>query len=69
MGSTKTKALISVAKILVAAAIGGAIVYYWEYFRPENMYGDPWYYSYGAGFVCTLMAFLLLSKLSKGSGD
>jgi len=66
MASDKTRALLSFAKIGLALVVGYAIAFVWA----ENRVGmDEWYVPYGAGAICAIMAFVLLTKLNKGSGD
>jgi prepilin signal peptidase PulO-like enzyme (type II secretory pathway) len=73
MGSDKTRALLGFAKLLLAVVVGYAIAFVWSSTRGEAdvaWFGDnaP-YVPYAAGLVAALMVFVLLSKLSKGSGD
>lgn len=64
MASTKVRALIGIARILVGIGIGFAVYYMWSSIRSN----DEWYLPYGAGLVTAIMAALLLEKL-KGGGD
>ncbi|MCX8197818.1 MAG: hypothetical protein N3F07_01310 [Candidatus Micrarchaeota archaeon] len=75
MGSDKTKALISFAKIAVAIGAGYAMVTIWSEARAGM---DPEYeilgnsvplIPYAAGLVVAVMVFFLLSKMSKSGGD
>ena len=66
MASDKMRAALYLAKLAVAAAVGYGIAYLWSDTRGGL---DEWYVPYAVGVVCTVMVFLLLSKLNKGSGD
>lgn len=64
MADVKVKALIGIARFLLACAIGYAIYFYWVQFRPD----DEWFISILAGAISALFAFIMLIKL-KGGGD
>ncbi len=64
MASDKTKALIAIAKIGVALAVGYGIAFIWADTRGMM---DEWYIPYAAGAVAAVMVFVLLSKLNKGA--
>lgn len=66
MGSDKMRALLAFAKLAVAVAVGYGIFYVWTDTRADL---DEWYVPYAAWLVTTVMVFVLLSKLNKGSGD
>lgn len=63
MGS-KTKALIEIARVLASVGAGYLVYYEWATIRH-----DPAEYPIAAGVVVTVMAYLLLKKLNKGSGS
>ena len=68
MASDKTRAALAFVKVLIALGAGYAIFSIWVETRG---YDDPLipYGPYVAGVIVTVMVFLLLSKLSKGSGN
>ena len=63
MADVKVKALIGIARFLLACGIGYAIYYFWNSFRQ-----DEWYVAIAAGAISALFAFIMLIKL-KGGGD
>jgi succinate dehydrogenase hydrophobic anchor subunit len=65
MASDKTRALLSLVKVIVALAAGYGIYYFWN----ENRAGlDEYWVPYAAGIVVAAVVFFLLTKMSK-SGD
>jgi len=71
MGSDKMKALMYFAKLLVAAAVGYGVYAIWIDVRSEtaSITGlDAGMEAIISGIICTVMVFILLSKLNKG-GD
>lgn len=67
MASDKTRAAIAFVKVLVALVAGYAIFTIWADTRGYEDNLVP-YGPYVAGLIVTVMVFLLLTKLSKGSG-
>ncbi len=68
MASDKTRAAIAFVKLLISLAAGYGIFTVWAETRG---YDDPLipYGPYVAGVIVVVMVFLLLTKLSKGSGN
>ena len=76
MASDKTKAVLAIAKLAVALAVGYGIAMLWAGARSDamdEMFVGPMFgvnpVPYIAGLIAAAMVFLLLSKLNKGSGD
>ena len=67
MADVKVKALIGIARFLLACGVGYAIYYYWDTLRVRPGI-DPWYVSILAGIISMVFAFIMLIKL-KGGGD
>lgn len=66
MASDKTRAVLGVAKLALALAVGYAFYWIWGENRPGL---DEWWVAIAAGIVAAVMVFVLLSKLNKGGGD
>ena len=66
MASTKTRAVLGLAKLAVSLVVGYGMASIWASAR-EGL--DEWFVPYAAGAVVAVMVFLLLSKLNKGGGD
>jgi len=64
MASGKAKALIGIARFLIAVGFGYAVYYYWATLRVN----DPSNYSIAAGVVGTLILYFMLTQI-KGGGD
>ena len=74
MASDKTKALLAIAKVAVALAVGYGIATMWASTRDaylDEQFVSPMFgvniVPYIAGLIAAGMVFLLLSKLNKGS--
>ncbi|MCX6770169.1 MAG: hypothetical protein NT051_05870 [Candidatus Micrarchaeota archaeon] len=65
MASDKMRAVIAFVKVLVAIGIGYGIFALWTSYRVD----DEYWYPYVAWLISSVMVFILLSKLNKGSGD
>jgi|GEM_PF-886117 len=70
MGSNATKAAISFVKIVVALGAGYGIYYFWSETGSQRFFDESiaGYTPYLAGLIVAMMVFLLLTKMSKGSG-
>ena len=64
--SDKSRALVALAKVIVALVAGGYLGYFWMQIRAGL---DEWYVPYAAGLITAVMVYLLLSKLGKSSVD
>ena len=64
MASGKAKALVSIARFLIAVGFGYAIYYYWDTLRRS----DPTYYSMAAGVLGFVLLYFMLTQI-KGGGD
>lgn len=72
MGSSKTKALLSIAKVLIALGFGYAVYYYWAAWRINTgkglMPGETIEWAYASGIICAVIVYVMLGKINKG-GD
>ena len=72
MGSSKTKALLGIAKILIALGFGYGVYYYWASWRIATghglMPGETIEWAYAAGIICAVIVYVMLGKINKG-GD
>ncbi len=70
--ASKTKALLSIAKILISLGFGYAVYYYWASWRINTgkglMPGESIEWAYAAGIICAVIVYVMLGKINKG-GD
>jgi hypothetical protein len=62
--SSKTKALLEIARVAVSIAAGYLVYWKWA----EIRVGDPEYYPLAAGVIVCVMMFVMLKKVNKGEG-
>ncbi len=73
--SDRGRAVIAVAKVIVALLAGGYLGYVWLVLRgasgvDEAMFPEfGWLIPYIAGIITALMIYLLLSRLGKSSAE
>ncbi len=71
MASNKTKALLSLFKLVIALGFGYGVYYYWYNLRivPAKALipGETVEWAYGAGIICAVIVYVMLGKINKGS--
>lgn len=64
--SDRGRAVIALAKVIVALVAGGYLGYSWMQLRGDL---DEWFVPYIAGLITAVMIYVLLSKLGKSGPD
>lgn len=71
MASDKTKALMSIAKVLISLGFGYGVYYFWASWRIATgkglMPGESIEWAYAAGIICAVLVYVLLGKINKSA--